>query len=526
MARNLFNSKEYISSSDESQIEPFRSKKNKTKKHISAHTDESDDNFTGSPSKQCREDFDVGEIPFASLSKAPKKKSSQFKVSILPRVYDKELSKDDFFDSLVDDFKQIEVIVSKEDNPHFNLSKYRAKFLFKILLDFSSTTERKFTSARIYSIFFRILRNVVGEEPKINEDLKKISDYDRRPEIIIESVKDKSRAILWATSEAFPRFTESFDPSQEFSETFRVYNWALQNKDNKFAMETPFISESKIALNRLKLILDDVRNKYHKKHEIKKCDLGPFNDWRDDVINWWNSWVDHGWHHKKQQLLIVSVPNCGKTIFIREALFREGLDEEIPKEAILIPERAGSSYYVSQFAWSRANPNYHVVVFCDEYEMRHYNTELMKVILQGDHFSQQQKYRSSGEDICLRIPMIFASNRRLPDIDDSIGLAERFLVIEIPKNFRPFDLQTRISKPYYLMYKEQAEKIKNSEHPQDLVRKDSNRQLCEMEKLLQNEEFQREFLSCSQHVSDSNKLYKNIETVCGSIDSIHLSQEK
>jgi len=564
MAQKTPKSKEFISTSDDNSDHELIVKQKKSQRR----TYEQSEDENEPENKKYKEDIDVGNIPYASLSKAPKKRASQFKVTIMPRKYEKSLTRDDFFYALVDLFDNVDIIVSMESNPHLQYSNYRSNVYFKIFLDLSSSTTVKISSSRIYEIIFKILRSLVGDEQKIPDDYKKISDYDRRPEITLEAVSNRKRAIVWATTDNFPRFTENFEPNEEFSQSYKLHNWAFENRNNKWAMETAFASESRHSLQKLKAVLDDVRNKYHAKHKLKVCELGPFNDWRDEVIIWWNSWVLDGWHHKKPQLLLVSRPNCGKTVFIREVLFREGQPDAVPNEAILIPERAGSSYHVSQFAWSKANPNIHVVVFNDEYEMRHYNIELLKVILQGGIFPLSIKYKTAHEDFCLRIPMIFVSNRLLPKSDEALGLEERFHVIAIPKNFQPFSHQDK--SPYrqmfldLLMAKNKAPCIKTEPDANPLAQLNPSSTLFHDAPISENsglsgnsqlnsnpplnsdtelsishqsnsiniddelsyEDNQLIFTSSSLETSKKGRetFYKGLEQVCSSMDSIHLSQ--
>ena len=524
---SIYKSKEYVrSSDDESESDkPIKRRGKMQWRKSCERDDQSDDDYEPSI-KLLKEEIDSELIPYASLSKAPRKMSSQFKVTIKPRNYENELTRDDFFNTLVDMYKNLELIVSREDYPSYSQSRYRSKKYFKIYIDFSATDYRKLTSNNVFTIIFNILRSKVGEEPKILEEKKNISVFDRTPEIMIENVSNKKRAIVWATNEFLPRFTENFEPESEFSESFRINHWAVANKDNKFAMETPFVTESRISSIKLKCLLDDVRNKYHVKCELKKCELGPFGDWRDEVIKWWNSWVINGWHHKKPQLLLISPPNCGKTVFIREVLFREGQVDAIPNEAILIPERAGSGYHISQFAWSKANPCVHVVVFCDEYDIRHYNTELLKNILQGSPFAQSIKYKTS-DDISLRMPMIFATNKKLPKNEETIGLEERFRLIEISKNFVPFHPSTK--SPYAQMFKDfyKNEKIKQINNECTASKSKVSQEFIDM---FNDEEFQKTFLESSQQ-ENKKEVNKKVEqdfykVICDSMDSINLSQSK
>ena len=51
-------------------------------------------------------------IPKASLRRAPKYKCSQFRITVQPRIYQIELEREDFFNSIKKDFEDVETIVS------------------------------------------------------------------------------------------------------------------------------------------------------------------------------------------------------------------------------------------------------------------------------------------------------------------------------------------------------------------------------------------------------------------------------
>ena len=62
---------------------------------------------------------DLDNIPNASISKAPKKFSCLFKITIFPKVYEKSLEREHFYEPLLSKYEQIELIVSKEDQTKY-----------------------------------------------------------------------------------------------------------------------------------------------------------------------------------------------------------------------------------------------------------------------------------------------------------------------------------------------------------------------------------------------------------------------
>ena len=429
-----YKSAEFIESDDSDKVNSIESKndnKNKSK------------NFE---EEEERKMFDS--IPYAAISKAPRQFSSQFKVTIFPKRYKIELEREHFYNELTTYFKNIELIVSKEDDQ--SNSKFRSKSIIKIYIDFSGTPEKGMKTPNLYTLIETFFRKVVGTVPlSFNEsEMSSADDIDKRPEIIIEKVKNKKNSIVWATLDHSPRYTANFDPVTEFSESNRLFNWAKKNINNKFSLNDPFVQRSRFSAARLKQYQDEFNSTYHVPFKLKPVEIGPFNDWRDEVIKWFNDWINEGWYHKRLQLLLVSKPNCGKTVFIRDVLFRQGRSDAVPSEAILIPERK------TPFAWQKANPAYQAVVFCDEFEPKHYNTELLKIILQGDAFTPNKKHIISGDDICLRIPMIFVSNNIIPD--SYTGLKERFNVVLIADSVQAYT--PTMKSPYQKLFNEQETK--------------------------------------------------------------------
>jgi hypothetical protein len=320
-----------------------------------------------------------------------------------------------------------------------------------------------------------MLRGFVGDEQEISEEDLATSnstmDNDKRPEIILKKSSSIPESIRWATIDFEPRYTNNFDPST-FSESYRIEKWASDNIDKPFSLDMPFVREGCCRKSRadLKAYFEEHKAKHHKRHVNKPLEIGPFNDWRDEVAKWWNSWCKpNAWYPKKPQMLIIGPQsNTGKTMFVTQALFR-GADpkNEIPREAILIPERSGNTRTVSTFAWQKAKPAYHSVIYCDEFEIGYYNTETLKIVLEGSFFNPQIKMKCSGDDIQLAIPAIFISNTEIPEFDshgkDMKPFLKRFKIVRIPNSAKKY--RSNDFNPYIEMFEEQLliEKLKEHE---------------------------------------------------------------
>ena len=394
-------------------------------------------------------------ISNASLINAPEKKSRHFKIQINLRNYSNKIDRDILFDQIIRDNPGIQCIVSLEINEP--KSTYRSTQIYKILLN-TKFTSKTWSSQNMYIYIFHLLRSIVGEEQPFLVS-NKPTDLELRPEIILEKTNTLKEGVRWATIDFDPRYTNCFDPNA-FSESFRVERWARQNVNEPFSLKMQFITSKNTNKSHAELhkYLYEHKNKHHKKFEIKPCLLGPFNDWREPVRLWWNDWCINKYHPKKKQMLIIGEQsNTGKTMFVTQALFG-GADpgNQIPSEAILIPERSGNPRSVSSFAWQRARPAFNSVIFCDEFEIGFYNTETLKLVLEGSSFNPQVK-GGYTDNIQLQIPAIFISNTDIPDYDksgkDMKPLKRRFTIVKIPKNTKSY--KTTEHNPYIELYKQQ-----------------------------------------------------------------------
>ncbi len=266
-------------------------------------------------------------IPWLSLNAAPKGMSSLFLVEINLRVYQKEISRNQIFSSILQAFPGEQTIVSQESHPE-NKTKYRSIYIYRILLTFING---KCLSSDLYETIFKMLREYVGPEQQILLEDQAIErnrhiDRDNRPEIIITKPHCIRNGITAATLDHDVRYTEFFSDTSRFSESYRIEHWARDNVKKDFSISMPFISRGNLkkSVAYLEKYLEDKKASLHIKHQLQVCPLGPFDDWREVVRAKWNDWVTEPWHNKKKQLLIVGEEsNQGKTMFVTQALFVE-----------------------------------------------------------------------------------------------------------------------------------------------------------------------------------------------------------
>jgi len=157
------------------------------------------------------------------------------------------------------------------------------------------------------------------------------------------------------------------------------------------------------------------RIKNHVRFQLKPViNLPKFGDWRDEVINWYNSWcapsVDA---FKKPHLYLWGKPDYGKTVFIRELLLR-GVD----KKSIFIPCFAGNRRgYLNDRSWKELNYGIHCLVLKDQFSIDTNFNNGFKSLLQGTETKYQAKHKHH-EHVKANVPMFFLTNYEFPARDD------------------------------------------------------------------------------------------------------------
>ena len=420
-------------------------KKNSSKKTQSRHPSakrrrlDEDDDATYDDDESDSESI-INSINDQSLRYAcnngPKRRSKLFKITISPRKYDKELTRNHLFDRFRTITKSTVIVAREEFISKYNdsPSNYRATYFFKIFIDLGAS-DNAMSSVEMHKHVSAFIQEEVGqtEQQFSLEDLveDKITDEDRVSEISFASVKNRKAALVWASAcDVGLRFTPDVSVWDDFSEAYRLQVWCLQNLNKNF---DPFHAlVLKLKKNEaMKKMLQDFKRAHHIRYKLKRVQTDiPFGDWRDELIRWLNDWIDNGWHPKKQQVLITGPPNAGKTAFIENVLLKG-----VPSEAILTPEKSSNKYQISNFAWSKSDEVYNSVVYADEFQIAGFDQGKLKVILQGGKFLPQKKFANlkTTDEIQLKITMIFVGNYHFPKSAQDLGIPERFLQIQIPE---------------------------------------------------------------------------------------------
>ena len=241
------------------------------------------------------------EIPVYSLDQAPKNLSHYFKVQINLRIYEKNINRQDIYNELLKIQPNIQFIVSQEISEN-EVTKHRSDKIFKIVCDTKNCSESKWYAKDMYTLIDNVLHTIVGQEQEINE--KEAVPMDRSPEIVIFQIDKLSNSIIWATERDFdPIFTSGYSPLlRTYSENYKIEQWARKNINNDFDITNEFVIQHKHSVTQhyLEKYLENHKSKFKKGNKLLPCPIGPFNDWREEVRQWWNDWVDNGWKPKKK----------------------------------------------------------------------------------------------------------------------------------------------------------------------------------------------------------------------------------
>ena len=372
---------------------------------------------------------------FYSCNNGPKRRAKLFKIHICLRKYDIEITRDYLFDCFIALTKSTVIVAREELKSMYQEKpvKYRASHIFKVFIDLG-TNKAAMNSIEMHKIVSKFIQQGVNqtEQQFSLEDMveEKITDEDRVTEISFSSVKNRKSAICWVSAcDVKLRFTPDCLNFDDFSESYRLQMWCLQNINRKFDPFDPLVLKLK-KTDAMKRMLTDFQRKNHIRYKLKRVQTDiPFGDWRDELIEWFNDWIDNGWHAKKRQVLITGPPNAGKTSFIENVLLKG-----VPSEAILTPENSSNKYQISNFAWAKSDELYNSIVYADEFQINCYDQCKLKVILQGGKFSPARKFINSktSDEIQLKVPMIFVGNYHFPKSAIELGIPERFRLIQIP----------------------------------------------------------------------------------------------
>jgi hypothetical protein len=170
-------------------------------------------------------------------SKVSNKTASFFLVDMVLEEDDTRVNRKVIFNKLraIDD--SLECLVSM-----FKQSDSKRKF--QVLLDTSSTRQKRCQSLTVYNWVRAILLNLLHIE---RLDIDSASVERKAFNIIVQQPKDRLRAIRKATEFDFdPQFTFIFSQHEKFSENYQIEHWARAKKDSPFDMCDNFVRQSSL----------------------------------------------------------------------------------------------------------------------------------------------------------------------------------------------------------------------------------------------------------------------------------------
>lgn len=144
--------------------------------------------------------------------------------------------------------------------------------------------------------------------------------------------------------------------------------------------------------------------------------LKQFNDWRDDVIIWFNNWVTSPYQYKRKQLYLWGPASTGKSTFIQRVLFAQYGGQVF---------KANSSD--KKYCWENFNQKTHNLVTIDEFEYKDHDINILKLALAGEDFICPVKFKDAQLKF-VQCPIVIISNHPPPVFNEPF--MERVQVID------------------------------------------------------------------------------------------------
>jgi hypothetical protein len=175
---------------------------------------------------------------------------------------------------------------------------------------------QKIETVEVADFFVEFLKSL--EEGVLSpEDPRLLKTDENEDRLTISSVHDSARLIKEVT----------IDPEASiFNLQKKQLNLIYVTAD--WAKRTPVWDDTHLHVIQnytrrglVRRVYDATRKKLMKKSNYKRFPPErPFNDWRDDVVCWWNDFVENGYTTKMPQLYLYGRSNVGKTSFIQQLL--------------------------------------------------------------------------------------------------------------------------------------------------------------------------------------------------------------
>lgn len=175
----------------------------------------------------------------------------------------------------------------------------------------------------VANFFVNFLKSVESNILPSDDPRLLITD-DNEQRLKIKSVKDSTRLIHTITGdpEAHLFNVDTSEDSEFINFCFAAADWARQTPN--WNDSDWFLLKNYRKKSQIKAIHDATRLRMMKKPQYKRYPTETaFNDWRDDIVCWWNDFVDNGYTTKMPQVYLFGRSNVGKTSFIKDDLLSE-----------------------------------------------------------------------------------------------------------------------------------------------------------------------------------------------------------
>jgi len=242
-------------------------------------------------------------------------------------------------------------------------------------------------------------------------------------EVYVSTVKNQYKYIAYITKNDIEPCFKGVT-TETFSFVYRAYEWVKN---------TPNYEIGKFVLNHAncyKLLKEfhhqeTTKNKssqlanpkifIHNESLGSPCCPNMIHPWAEEIVNWWNDWIQNGPSRKKKQLYVYGHSNVGKTSFIHYLLYTcINYDWNIPGT-----DNYNEYQYENQifsptskdlkFAFMKFNKNLHKVCLIDEFDINNFDSSDFKLLLAGELLQSCVKFNDPLQHR-IHIPTIIISN--------------------------------------------------------------------------------------------------------------------
>jgi hypothetical protein len=284
-----------------------------------------------------------------------------------------------------------------------------------------------------HRLFVRLKK--LAQVEKFCKKIKSIYNFQNVEDIFVETFGHSSIVKKVCAYDTNPLYKQL--DSDEFSTVFKLHKWVTGN--DEFSRVDTFFPTHKISV--------DYAQEYHRAYWESKFHLKPlrkliqikkFNSWQDEVVEWYNDWIDvsNSGPTSKKQLYIHGEANTGKSYFIMYYLladYESQIFTPCPTDKI--------------FCYSHWNERKYNILVADEFDLDQYNIGLWKRIISGQVVSISVK-KQPARQVLFNIPMIFISTSE-PDMENNLGLRSRLCVVNATGKI---DLENPIDYNEYITF--------------------------------------------------------------------------